>query len=329
VAVRGNEELEKAVPFRIHLNGKDALKALFNGHHPIRIANLNSNEPSAKFLKKLLLNEAEPLLEGMQSWMWVPLAVKKQVIGGIGLAHADHNYFSMHHADLSMTIANQAAVTLVNSELYEHAQALAALQERQRIAQNLHDAVNQSLFSAGLIAEVLPRLWDRDQADARRSLEDLRRLTRGAQAEMRALLAELRPSTITDSNLGDLMVLLGNGFSGRTNIPVRIHAGNTINLPTEPQMAIYRICQEALNNIAKHARASQVEINLSYEYEKLELIIRDNGCGFNPTDTIPSGHYGLEMMRERAETVGAILTINSQPGQGTEVKILWKDLEGL
>ncbi len=82
---------------------------------------------------------------------------------------------------------------MVNAELYEHAQALAALQERQRLAQNLHDAVNQSLFSAGLIAEVLPRLWDRDQEEARRSLEDLRRLTRGALAEMRALLAELRP----------------------------------------------------------------------------------------------------------------------------------------
>jgi signal transduction histidine kinase len=82
---------------------------------------------------------------------------------------------------------------MVNAELYEHAQELAALEERQRLARNLHDAVNQSLFSAGLIAEVLPRLWDRDQEGAQ-SLEDLRKLTRGAQAEMRALLAELRPS---------------------------------------------------------------------------------------------------------------------------------------
>ena len=111
-----------------------------------------------------------------------------------GCAHeTTKNYFTPHHADLALSVANQAAITMVNAELYGHAQALAVLEERQRLARNLHDAINQSLFSAGLIAEVLPRLWDRDQEEARRSLEDLRKLTRGAMAEMRALLAELRP----------------------------------------------------------------------------------------------------------------------------------------
>jgi GAF domain-containing protein len=88
--------------------------------------------------------------------MWVPLAVKGRIIGGLGVAHARRNYFTAHHAALALSMADQAAITMVNSELYEHAQALAAFQERQRLAQNLHDAVNQSLFSAGLIAEVLP-----------------------------------------------------------------------------------------------------------------------------------------------------------------------------
>ena len=121
------------------------------------------------------------------------------------------------------------------------------------------------LFSAGLIAEVLPRLWDRDQAEARRSLEDLRRLTRGAMAEMRALLAELRPSTLTDSDLGDLLRLLGNALEGRTNVPVAVTVSGEFILPAEVQVTFYRVCQEALNNIAKHAKASQVEINLKQE----------------------------------------------------------------
>jgi len=328
LAIRGPERLEKAVPFRIGLDGKHTLEALFNGHQPIRIADLWSSEPSAIVLRTLLEKELPALLEGVQSWMWVPLAVKNRLFGGIGIAHAERDYFTPHDADLAMTIANQAAVTLVNAELYERAQALAALQERQRLAQNLHDAVNQSLFSAGLIAEVLPRLWERDQDEARRSLEDLRRLTRGAQAEMRALLAELRPTTLTDSELSDLLRLLGNAFTGRTNIPVDVTVNGKGSLPAETQVAFYRICQEALNNIAKHAKASQVEIDLRHTPGGLELRIRDNGHGFGTSELTPAGHYGLGMMRERAAAVGAVLTVTSQRGQGTEVTIRWGEQEG-
>jgi two-component system nitrate/nitrite sensor histidine kinase NarX len=216
---------------------------------------------------------------------------------------------------------------MVNAELYQQAQALAALQERQRLAQNLHDAVNQSLFSAGLIAEVLPRLWDRDQDLARQSLEDLRRLTRGAMAEMRALLAELRPSTLIDSDLGDLVRLLGSAFTGRTNIPATVSITGEGILPAEVQVTIYRICQEALNNIAKHAVASLVEINLKYKGRTAELVIRDNGQGFDPKRSSSPGHYGLGMMRERAESVGAQLSITSQPDHGTELVIRWTAAE--
>jgi signal transduction histidine kinase len=254
--------------------------------------------------------------------MWVPVAVKNRVIGSVGVAHVERDYFTSHHADLALTVANQAAITLVNAELYEHAQALAALQERQRLAQNLHDAVNQSLFSAGLIADVLPRLWDRDQEEARKSLEDLRRLTRAAQAEMRALLAELRPSALTDTELGDLLHLLGTALTGRVNIPVNVTVAQGVNLPAEIQVAFYRICQEALNNIAKHAEASRVDIDLKDDGTTIDLRIRDNGKGFD-TEQPHSGHYGLSMMHERAQTAGILLTITSQPGHGTEIVLEW------
>lgn len=324
LAIRGNKQLEQGAPFRIEFKGDKTRNTLFNEHQSIRIANIKSNEPSALFLHSLLQGDSAALLEGILSWMWVPLAVKDKVVGGIGIAHAKHNVFTAHHADLAMTIANQASVTLVNAELYEHAQTLAALQERQRLAQNLHDAVNQSLFSAGLIAEVLPRLWKRDPATAQKSLEDLRILTRGAQAEMRALLAELLPTTLTDTELGDLLLLLGNAFTGRTNIPVDVRAVDEGSLPAETQVAIYRICQEALNNIAKHAKASRVEIDLHHASGELKLLICDNGRGFGTSELTPSGHYGLAMMRERAEAVDAELTVTSQPGKGTRVTIHWE-----
>ena len=94
-------------------------------------------------------------------------------------------------------------------------------------------------------------------------------------------------------------------------------------LPAETQVVLYRICQEALNNITKHAKASQVKIDVVQEPGLFELHIRDNGRGFNTADQTPAGHYGLSMMRERAETVGATLTIKSQVGRGTEITIRW------
>jgi PAS domain S-box-containing protein len=322
LAVRGSQRLEETVPFSLRLKGPETLMRLFNEHQPDRIADVWSSEPSAQFLRSLLDDQAELLLKGVQAWMWVPVAVKNRVIGSVGVAHVERDYFTAHHADLALTVANQAAIALVNAELYEHAQALAALQERQRLAQNLHDAVNQSLFSAGLIADVLPRLWDRDQDQARKSLDDLRRLTRAAQAEMRALLAELRPSALTDTDLGDLLHLLGTALSGRINIPVAVTVAREVILPAEVQVAFYRVCQEALNNIAKHAKASQVDIDLKHEGTAIELRIRDDGQGFDPEQTL-SGHYGLGMMQERAEAVGAMLSITSQPGHGTELIMRW------
>jgi len=141
-------------------------------------------------------------------------------------------------------------------------------------------------------------------------------------AEMRALLAELRPSTLTDSDLGDLLRLLGNAIEGRTNLPVVVTVSGEFILPAEVQVTFYRICQEALNNIAKHARASRVDIQLKQEGAVIELRIRDDGKGFDIEQSF-SGHYGLGMMRERAEAAGALLTVTSQPGHGTELTVRW------
>lgn len=322
LAMRGTPQLEESAPISIHSNTPEKLATLFNRHRPTRIADVWSDEPQAIFLRAFLDDGAAMLLEGMQSWMWVPLAVRGRIIGCIGIAETSKDYFTIHHAELALSVANQAAITMINAELYSKAKDLAVLEERQNLARDLHDAVNQSLFSASLIAEVLPRLWDRDQQEARHSLEDLRRLTRGATAEMRSLLAELRPSTLIDSSLSDLLRLLGNAFSGRTNIPVALNVTGEFFLPAEAQITFYRVCQEALNNVAKHAKASQVEIDLKQEEAAIEMRIRDNGLGFNPKKTL-SGHYGLGMMRERAEAVGALLTVTSQPGRGSDLTIRW------
>jgi two-component system nitrate/nitrite sensor histidine kinase NarX len=324
LAARGPQKLEKVIPIQIRIDGPEILGILFNGHQTTRIGNVGGGDPTAIFLRSLMKNKAKILLEGVQSWMWVPLAVKDRILGGLGIAHQQLDYFTSHQADLVQTIANQAAITMANAELYEHAQMFAALQERQRLARSLHDAVNQSLFSASLIAEVLPRLWEQNQEEGRRSLEDLRRLTQGAMAEMRMMMAELRPMALSDMSIHDLLCLLSDAFTGRTALPVHVNVRGDFSFPTDVQVVLYRLCQEGLSNIGKHAEATQADITLQNVDGIVSLVINDNGCGFDPEHTSP-GHYGLIMMKERAESIGATLSVKSEIGKGTNIEIRWAE----
>ena len=198
--------------------------------------------------------------------------------------------------------------------------------ERSRLARELHDAVTQTLFSASLIAEVLPRLWAKDPDRGQQQLEEVRLLTRGALAEMRSLLLELRPEALAKAKMDDLLRQLGRAMTGRTGVPVSVHADVQCPLPAEVQVALYRIAQEALNNAAKHAEASQVDVHFQCEAGRVTLSIRDDGQGFD-VDNIPPGHLGVGIMRERAAAVSAELEIESEPGSGTKVSVVWTNDE--
>ncbi len=139
---------------------------------------------------------------------------------------------------------------------------LAASKERQRLARDLHDAVSQTLFSISLMAEVLPRIYEKDPEAGRQRLEELRQLTRGALAEMRMLLLELRPAALAETSLPDLLRQLGEAVVGRARIPVDVRIDETVSPPPEVAVALYRIAQEALNNVVKHAAAGQATVTL-------------------------------------------------------------------
>ena len=140
---------------------------------------------------------------------------------------------------------------------------LAASKERQRLARDLHDAVSQTLFSASLIAEVLPRTFQKDPDEGRRRLDELRQLTRGALAEMRMLLLELRPAALAEADLPDLLRHLAEAITGRARVPVEVELQPCTNLPPDVRINFYRIAQEALNNVAKHSGASGRRVTLA------------------------------------------------------------------
>jgi PAS domain S-box-containing protein len=214
-----------------------------------------------------------------------------------------------------------AMVEDVTDELTAEQEA-GALAERERLARELHDSVSQTLFSAGMIADAMPRLWDKDRAMDQQNLEMLSVLIRGASAEMRSLLLELRPDTLKDQTLGNLLETLVIATRARTQAAVSLKVMGDCQRQEDVIMAFHRIAQETLNNIAKHAEASQVVIDLSCDHESTKLCIQDDGRGFDP-QSIPAGHLGIGIMRERAHNIGADIEIDSQIGRGTKVSVSW------
>jgi PAS domain S-box-containing protein len=210
----------------------------------------------------------------------------------------------------------------VEGELAKRAADEAVTADRTRLARDLHDAVTQTLFSASLTAEVLPDLWDMDVDEAKRSTEELRQLTRGALAEMRTLLLELRPATLTQTRLHDLIKQLCEAFIGRSRLPITLTIEGECQLPPDVQIAFYRIAQESLNNVFKYARATQVDVQLFLSPASVHLLTRDNGIGFDMTTVKPTS-LGMRIMHERAEAIGAELCLASKPGSGTCIEVIW------
>jgi signal transduction histidine kinase len=269
----------------------------------------------------------------VRSWLGAPIIIRDRVIGVLTLQHREPDRFASREAGLARAFANQAAVAIENTRLHEQAQDLGAMEERQRLARDLHDAVSQTLFSASLAAEVLPRLWERMPDEGRRCLEELRLLTRGALAEMRTLLLELRPTALIEVGLDDLLRQLVEAVAGRARLPVELAIEGKCSVPPDVHVTLYRITQEALSNVTKHAGATRVSVCLECTPSVLPLSgdapvstvalrVEDDGCGFDPR-AVPAECLGLCIMRERAQAIGAGLSIESEIGQGTQLVVVW------
>jgi signal transduction histidine kinase len=251
-----------------------------------------------------------------------PMTAHEQLLGVLAVVRREEGEFDAESLILVETLAAAAAIALENIHLHQQAREAAVLGERSRLARELHDAVSQTLFSASVIAESLPRLWEHKPERVRQGLEQLQQLTRGALSEMRALLLELRPTALAEGKMPDLLQQLVDAFTSRSRVSVALTVDSPHPYPPNVQIALYRIAQEALNNVSKHARATQVEVSLRDLGPRVELHIRDNGRGF-ALEHVPPDRLGLGILRERAEAIGAAVEISSQEGVGTEVSVTW------
>ena len=254
----------------------------------------------------------------------VPMVTRSRLLGVVTVVRGrEASAFTAHEVTVAESVADALAAAIENERLHQLETRQAAADERQRLARELHDSVTQTLYSASLISEVLPAAAARDLAEGLRNLKTLRRLMRTALCEMRTLLFELRPETLAASSLESLLERLGDALTGHAGIAVRIVVDEEGELPVAVKLAFYRVAQEALTNISKHAHATQVTLAVVGDSEGTRLSVRDDGTGFDWADIRP-GSMGLQIMRERAQEIGADLDIAGPAAGGTEVSMEWR-----
>jgi len=252
----------------------------------------------------------------------VPVMVKGEVIGVLDAQSERVNAFDESDLVVLQSLADQAAVAIENAQLYKQAQQLAVIEERNRLARELHDSVTQALYGITLHAEAAFRQLNVGQEElANEQLSELRNTAQEALREMRLLIFELRPSIVELQGLVPALQARLEAVEERAGMTVELNLDEDLNLSDKIQDGLYRIAQEALNNALKHAKANNIILNLSGTQKKVTLEIMDDGVGFIPDDEIEGGGLGLDGIIERAELLNGELTIDSWPEKGTTIRV--------
>ncbi|MCB8944397.1 MAG: GAF domain-containing sensor histidine kinase [Ardenticatenaceae bacterium] len=299
----------------------------------------------------------------VQAFLGVPLRIRDKPIGMIGVANRPFPY-NDEHEQLLMTYAAQVAIVIRNAQLYEQlksaneklehkvelrtqqleeakealADKAAKLQvlltetfdvqerERQRIAQDMHDGMNQLLIGAMLeLKSAHQRLANENLAQAEDSLQTVQTILRRVEQEIKHVIYDLRPPTLDALGLAPAVRRYGERFEGYTNIPCKVVIfGEPRRLRPSVEISVYRLLQEALQNVSSHAQAMQVDVIVAFAPHKLKLTILDDGCGFDlaQVEGNGNGRLGLLGMRERAESLGGRVAVETAVGQGTRVELV-------
>jgi len=260
--------------------------------------------------------------EGVKVAVRLPLISKGKMLGYLGLSRHHEEPVTQDEMKIFTAIGQQISIAIENASLYQNAEETAATAERNRLARDLHDAVTQTLFSVSLLADILPELYRINEGEAKKRTKELKDLARGALAEMRTLLMELRPSALLSVSLKSLLQQLCDAANGRTSVPIKFSFEGERDVPEVQKIALYRMTQEAINNIIKYAQATQVKVELIQTPDFVEIAIRDNGIGFEMNE-VESHRMGLRIMHERAAAIDAELRVVSKPGEGTNITITW------
>jgi signal transduction histidine kinase len=262
----------------------------------------------------------------LQSYLGAPMRARGQVLGVLSVARTTGQaQFILEEIALLASIADQAGAVVESARLRQQAEQTAIMEERARLARDLHDSVTQLLYSINLFASAGREAYHLGDLDhVNNCLAELGQIAQQALKEMRLLVYELRPPALEHDGLVEALQQRLNAVEARAGVKTQLLADQIPELPGPIEAALYHMAQEALNNALKYARAASVTIQLSTEDHQVALEIADDGLGFDPAAVAGQGGLGLVSMRERAEKLGGDLTILSTPGKGTKIRVSLK-----
>jgi PAS domain S-box-containing protein len=260
--------------------------------------------------------------EGIRAFMHIPIRLEGQVFGVFSVNNLQPHTFGPEEQRVFTSLARRAALAIQNARLYAQAQGKAALEERQKLARNLHDSVSQTIYGIVLGVRSARAQLAQHPEQVPATLDFVLKLAEAATAEMRALIFELRPDSLKHQGLVAALARQIAATRARHGLYVETRLGSEPPLSLEAKEALYRVAQEALHNVVQHAQANKVYLRLEQHDGKVELEVRDDGVGFDTQREYP-GHLGLISMRERIERLGGGFYITSSPGAGTTV---WAEL---
>jgi len=259
----------------------------------------------------------------MRSFLGVPIVARGEVIGALYLTEKeDGSTFSLDDQKVIELLAAHAAIAIENARLHERSRELSIVEERNRLARELHDSVTQRLFGVALAAESASTLLERDRAGAANELKRVSELARGAMEELRAVVFELRPASLEAEGLATVLRKHVEVLRRVAGQRIELFACDVPKLGAHPATQVLRIAQEALGNAVRHAGAERIEVLLQGKEDQLILQVTDDGCGFDPEGPEVRGQrLGLTSMEERATELGGALQVSSTLGEGTTIRL--------
>jgi signal transduction histidine kinase len=251
----------------------------------------------------------------------VPLLVDDEGIGVIDVVNKEKG-FTGEDLRIMTLFADQAAIAIENARLHQQVEKLAVIEERQRLARELHDSVTQSLYSVTLFADAARLALDSDnETEAIENLNELRNMAREAMLDMRLLIFELHPPILEKEGLVAAVKIRLESVEARSGINTQLIVEGERRLPLSIESELYRISQEALNNVVKHAKAHHIKVKLLFEQRGLLMEIWDDGKGFDPNLAGRSSGMGLRGIKERVQKINGELSVSSTPGNGSTIGV--------